>query len=357
MTVAVMPALDAHTRIPAPSQLDVAWNSIFQTKPPPAMAPKASSMAMSNQSRLDLCTESLGCETGSHDDIMECLYARTVPEAEQPWEEPTQEEEEEEEEEVGDHGVLTAVRYHRAPRAFPPPLPSMSRRLQMRPVRRDGRLVVEAVATKPHGYLHARRQEGRLRLCFVDCRSVSDQSQSQSQKQSISPMQQQSMVPQEEEEDEDDEVKVVDRGTMVEVVAASGGKASRIVINKFVGGAPMSSDSDVQQPSPPVAAAADHPPELPGMRRVPSSTTTLAAAVAAAASSGMDDSDDDDDEEAESECETIKEKKKLVFSWRAGAGAGDREELVRSVRRCRQLRRHKQPLFILEPYYTINIAT
>jgi hypothetical protein len=59
-------------------------------------------------------------------------------------------------EEESASGELTAVRYHRArpQRAFPPPLPSMSRRrgddarpcLQMRPHSRDGRLVLEVVA-------------------------------------------------------------------------------------------------------------------------------------------------------------------------------------------------------------------
>ena len=85
-------------------------------------------------------------------------------------------------------------------------------------------------------------------------------------------------------------------------------------------------------------------PTVPsGLRRVPSSTTTLAAAVAAA-STGMQ-SDEEDEEEADQKGQ--EESAKLLFTSRVG----DREELVQSVRRCRQLR--QRPLFILESYSII----
>ncbi|KAK8950763.1 Protein FANTASTIC FOUR 3 [Platanthera zijinensis] len=73
---------------------------------------------------------------------------------------------------------LTSVNYHRSTcgrfpiQSFPPPLPSMSCRdgpcIQMRPHRRDGHLIVQAVAVPPTNYLHAERRDGRLRLCFVE---------------------------------------------------------------------------------------------------------------------------------------------------------------------------------------------
>jgi hypothetical protein len=153
----------------------------------------------------------------------------------------------------------------------------------------------------------------------------------------------------EEEEEEEDEVEVVDRGTVVEVVAASGKaqRCSRIVINKFVGGAPVTYD---ESPSRCTRAAAedDAAPPAPGLRRVPSSTTTLAAAVAAA-STGMEP-DEDNEEEDDNGGQKGEEKQSatmLLFTSRVG----DRAELVQSVRRCRQLR--QRPLFIVEPYTII----
>uniref|UniRef100_A0ACD5W5P5 Uncharacterized protein n=1 Tax=Avena sativa TaxID=4498 RepID=A0ACD5W5P5_AVESA len=400
MTVAVchvMPALDVapgHTRtpmpmpMPAPPQLDM-WSAIqtitddSSTKTPALPPAKASYPApvrrsMSHES-LALCTETLGSETGTRGDfldqaaVMACLYQTNNDDSSAALADsfvptpPALQEEQEQDEMVA--GELTAVRYHRArpQRAFPPPLPSMSRRrdddgpcLRMRPHRREGRLVMEAVAVKPQGYLHARRQGGRLRLCFVDCASSSVRDH---QKQSaIEPQshQEEEVVEEdeqeddeveeevEEEEEEEDEVEVVDRGTVVEVVAASGKaqRCSRIVINKFVGGAPVTDDLSPSRCSRAAAEEEEAAPLVPGLRRVPSSTTTLAAAVAAA-STGMED---DDDEEADNGGQQGEEKQSttmLLFTSRVG----DRAELVQSVRRCRQLR--QRPLFIVEPYTVI----
>ncbi|VAI11957.1 unnamed protein product [Triticum turgidum subsp. durum] len=397
MTVAVchvMPALDVappHTRLPAPmpppQQLDM-WsamqapaNNDCANKPePPAIKAKATCpmatvrRSMSHES-LSLCTESLGCETGTRGDFLDLasrLYAPPPPHttddavAADFFSPPALDDQEEEKDEAAGELTLKAVQYHRArpQRAFPPPLPSMSRRggddggpcLRVRPHRRDGRLVLEAVAAKPQGYLHAQRQDGRLKLCFVDCSpalgSVLDhQKQSMVQQPHQEEMLQgRNSVDEEqdvfEEEDEEDEVEVVDRGTVVEVVAASGKaqRCSRIVINKFVGGAPAASSDDTS-PSRCFGGGTEDeaaPPVTPGMRRVPSSTTALAAAVAAA-STGMQSDEEDEDEVDEEE----KESAALLFTSRVG----DREELVQSVRRCRQLR--QRPLFIVEPYSII----
>ncbi|KAE8773320.1 protein FAF-like, chloroplastic [Hordeum vulgare] len=369
-----MPALDVappHTRMPA-QQLDM-WSSIHApanddcaTKPePPAVKPKpgypmATVRRSMSQESLSLCTESLGCETGTRGDFLDLaslLYAPTPADdtvTADFFSPPALQEEEEEEEATGEL-TLREVQYHRArpQRAFPPPLPSMSRRggddagpcLRVRPHRRNGRLVLEAVAAKHQGYLHAQRQDGRLKLCFVECSSSSASAPA-----SVVDHQKQSMVPQpkheeeEDEEDEDeDEVEVVDRGTVVEVVAASGKaqRCSRIVMNKFVGGAPATDDLNaVPSPSRGSRAAEEEAaqPATLKLRRVPSSTTTLAAAVAAA-SAGMQ-SDDEDEEEVDEETESAP----LLFTSRVG----DREGLVQSVRRCRQLR--QRPLFIVEPY-------
>ncbi|XP_044985150.1 protein FAF-like, chloroplastic [Hordeum vulgare subsp. vulgare] len=376
MTVAVchvMPALDVappHTRMPAPmpppEQLDM-WGAIngCATKPePPAVKPKngypmATVRRSMSQESLSLCTESLGCETGTRGDFLDLaslLYAPPTTDDADLFSPPALQEDNEEEEEVMGEVILREVQYHRArpQRAFPPPLPSMSRRggddagpcLRVRPHRRDGRLVLEAVAAKPQGYLHAQREGGRLKLCFVDCSSVRGH-QRQSTVRPQHEHQKQSMVveAEEEEEEEEDEVEVVDRGTVVEVVAASGKaqRCSRIVINKFVGGAPATTDDLNAIPSPSRGSRAAEEetahPATPGLRRVPSSTTTLAAAVAAA-STGMQPGEED-----EEDINDVEEKSTaLLFTSRVG----DREELVQSVRRCRQLR--QRPLFIVEPY-------
>ncbi|XP_037438913.1 protein FAF-like, chloroplastic [Triticum dicoccoides] len=392
MTVAVchvMPALDVapphtHTRMPAPMtppprQLDM-WSAIQApaTKPePPAVKtivgyPMATVRRSMSRESLSLCTESLGCETGTRGDFLDLaslLYA--PPHSSHQSEDAVADDDsaalqEEEGQEDTTAGELRAVQYHRArpQRAFPPPLPSMSRHrggdggpcLRVRPHRRDGRLVLEAVAAKPQGYLHAQREGGRLKLCFVDYSSASDSVLDHQNKQQQQPDQEQMLqekdveeVVEDEEdevEEEEDEVEVVDRGMLVEVVAASGKaqRCSRIVINKFVGGAPVTTDESKTIPSPSRCCRATEdelaaPTVTSGLRRVPSSTTTLAAAVAAA-STGMQ-SDEEDEEEVEEESAS------LLFTSRVG----DREELMQSVRRCRQLR--QRPLFIVESYSII----
>ncbi|KAK1626035.1 hypothetical protein QYE76_000350 [Lolium multiflorum] len=397
MTVSVchvMPALDMaprHARMPMPMpapppQLDM-WSAIqtniddSTTKPLPTPAKASYVMpprrSMSNES-LDLCTESLGSETGTHGDfldqaaVMACLYQTTndsSPALADSFLPPALREEEEEVQEETAAGELTEVQYHRArpQRAFPPPLPSMSRRrgddagpcLRMLPHRRDGRLVVEAVAVKPQGYLHARRQGGRLRLCFVDCASSSardDQKQSVlgvAQLQVQEPQQEELMEEKEDDdevEEEEDEVEVVDRGTVVEVMAASGKaqRCSRLVINKFVGGAPATDDASHSRCSRAAHPEDEAAPPAPGLRRVPSSATTLAAAVAAA-STGMEA--DEDDDEADNGGQHGEQEKQSATMLLFTSRVGDREELVQSVRRCRQLR--QRPLFIVEPYTII----
>ncbi|CAM0948503.1 unnamed protein product [Alopecurus aequalis] len=365
----VMPVLDVtpRTSMPAPAKISYPVATVRRS--------------MSHES-LDLCTESLGSESGDFLDqaaIMACLYAPPSHDAaaDSFVPPPALHEEEEQVQKQEDTAVagLTEVRYHRArpQRAFPPPLPSMSRRrgddegpcFRMRPHRRDGRLVVEAVAVKPQGYLHARRQDGRLRLCFVDCASSSsargDQKQSmvqqvqvqvqvqeQQREEELLQKEEDDVVEKEEEEEEEDEVELVDRGTVVEVVAASGKaqRCSRIVINKFVGGAPDVSPSRCTRAAASEDGAA---PPAPGLRRVPSSTTTLAAAVAAA-STGMDEADEEENDEADSGGQA-KEKQKRATMLLFTSRVGDRAELVQSVRRCRQLR--QRPLFIVEPYTII----
>jgi hypothetical protein len=186
-----------------PAQVDM-WNAIqADVEKVSAGAKKASkpyvhplvrrSSSLMSLKSLEVCTESLGNETGSGDFTssldMASLFDSPLPAAtaaaapvESFWQHDAARCCEEEQ---WDSKDLAAVNYHcsagtRSPRrSFPPPLPSMSRRdgpcLQMGARRLDGRLVVEAVAMRPRGYLYARRQGRLLRLSFVEC-SARDQS-------------------------------------------------------------------------------------------------------------------------------------------------------------------------------------
>jgi hypothetical protein len=274
-----------------------------------------------SQKSLEICTESLGCETGSGDftaslDAVDMLsfFGSPLPAA------PVEAEESfwqhsaaysDEQAEVKDD--LVAVNYHRSgvrrspPRSFPPPLPSMSSRdgpcLKMCSSRQDGRLVMEAVVVRPRGYLQANRQDGRLCLSFIECsaRGQGSASTGATEASSYFPIvenkceQEQEVAMEMEEDDEDEEeVEVVDRGTVVEVKVSSQPQApaaakvhrSTLVINKFVGSTPFTFDQPRGQhadaPLPEPSARDDAAPK-PTLRRVPSSTTTLAPTPIASA--------------------------------------------------------------------------
>jgi hypothetical protein len=382
-----------------PAQVDV-WNAI-QAADVDRAAKKASkpyvhplvrhSSSLMSQRSLEVCTESLGNESGSGDFTssldMASLFDSVLPAAAAAAEEPFWQHDaaRDHEEEQWESKDLAAVNYHRSVRtrsprrAFPPPLPSMSRRdgpcLQMRPRRQDGRLVVEAVAVRPRGYLHARRQGGRLRLSFVECCARDDKCASSKIAEAaaeapffpiVEPrnvQEAEAAVETEEDNEVDDgkELEVVDRGTVVEVKVSTqpqtpaAGKVHRstLVINKFVGSTPLSVDhhprchADTAEPDSESSddELAAHSPRST-LRRVPSSTTSLAAAVAVA-STGTDvpQAPEYDDECGGAHLSAAAdEPKQLLFT----SQRGDKQDLLQSVRRCRQLR--QKPLFILEPY-------
>ncbi|XP_039146242.1 protein FAF-like, chloroplastic [Dioscorea cayenensis subsp. rotundata] len=349
-------------------RLDI-WNSIQSQKKVvvecPALLPyvhpllRRSSSSLISQKSLQVCTESLGSETGSDvfsdDDFSPSPFASDLDEIEplQNFEDEDEEEEvydeveKEEEEKKREEKELVSVNYHccisrRSPvRSFPPPLPSISRRdgpcLSMRPHRRDGRLVVEAVPVPSQNYLHAERHDGRLLLSFIHTSSPQPSLPIPSQiKKQESPPQQQDEDEGEDEEDgeeeqeSEEEVEVVDRGTVVEVKVSmqpqqqSGSMKvhrSSLVINKFVGGTPISVEDEQDEP--------------PKLRRVPSTTMTAAAAVVAAASSlsGGDSGCSMENTTADS---------KLLFTSKGRS----KEEMLYLMRRCSELRR---PIFFYEP--------
>ncbi|KDP42960.1 hypothetical protein JCGZ_23902 [Jatropha curcas] len=172
-------------------QFDI-WSSILTQKaqeaknllPPPYVHPlvKRSASSLSEKS-LEICTESLGSETGS--DGFSSYPPSETGDAEEDKEEEQQEEEEEEEEEeekvsknydMEDWQVIkcniTAASKKLPPRTFPPPIPSLSSRdgasLRMRPRRDNGRFVLEAISVPSQNNFKAERQDGRLVLSFID---------------------------------------------------------------------------------------------------------------------------------------------------------------------------------------------
>ena len=339
---------------------------------------------------LQICTESLGCETGSGDFTasldavdMSRFFGSPLPTA------PVEAEESFWQHSAAgqtypDEQSQVAVNYHSSggrrspPRSFPPPLPSMSSRdgpcLKMCSRRQDGRLVVEAVVVRPRGYLQANREGGRLCLSFIECSAPREQSAASNgvaaDASSYFPIvedkseQEEEVCMEVDEEEDEEEMEVVDRGTVVEVKVSSQPQApasakvhrSTLVINKFVGSTPFTFGHHADAPlSPEPASARDETaPSSTTLRRVPSSTTLAAAVAVASTETGAPPTpcEHDDDEEygcggghlSSALAANDTKQPLLLFTSRRG----DKHDLLQSVRRCRQLR--QKPLFILEPY-------
>jgi DnaJ family protein C protein 8 len=186
------------------------WSSLMALKTndeiskslPPYIHPlaKRTKSSLSRKS-LEICTESLGSETGSDglvfsyppsespgsetssngllssyplsqiEDIKEQQHQQEQEE------EKKEDEDEEEKEEVLEvtrfnYGGVAATPKKSPPRSFPPPLPSLSRQdgpsLHMRPHRDNGRLVLEAVSLPSLNNFSVQRQDGRLVLTFAN---------------------------------------------------------------------------------------------------------------------------------------------------------------------------------------------
>ncbi|KAK4774827.1 hypothetical protein SAY86_009762 [Trapa natans] len=159
------------------------WASILSQKgdnskplPPPYVHPlvKRSASSMSDKS-LQICTESLGSETGSDG-------FSSYPSSEADDAEDDRAEESPKQQALGDQEheyALPPVKYRHysgpkkeaKPRAIPPPLPSLSQQngasLLMRSSRNNGRLVLEAVSVSSQTNFQAQRHDGRLILTFV----------------------------------------------------------------------------------------------------------------------------------------------------------------------------------------------
>ncbi|KAJ6984218.1 protein FAF-like [Populus alba x Populus x berolinensis] len=175
-----------------PGQFDM-WSSILSQKAKedskdvqPYVHPlvKRSASSLSEKS-LEICTESLGSETGC--DGFSSYPPSEIGDAEE-------KEEEQRQERVTqkfDMEDLRAAKYNLAasnskksqPRTFPPPIPSLSSRdgasVHMRSRRDNGRLVLEVVSVPSQNNFHAQRQDGRLVLTLA---STANQEEEKRQK-------------------------------------------------------------------------------------------------------------------------------------------------------------------------------
>ncbi|XP_040994314.1 protein FAF-like, chloroplastic [Juglans microcarpa x Juglans regia] len=181
-----------------PGQFDI-WSSIVSQKdnqdtpkvlPPPYTHPlaKRSASSLSGKS-LEICTESLGSETGS-DGFSSDPSAETEDVEEEKVDEEVEEEQQQQNlkmfSQAFDHREeLRVAKYHHAsteqkskPKSFPPPLPSLTRKdgasLLMQTHRDNGRLVLEAVTVPSQNQFHSERQDGRLVLTFLSSLSSED---------------------------------------------------------------------------------------------------------------------------------------------------------------------------------------
>ncbi|CAK7326996.1 unnamed protein product [Dovyalis caffra] len=118
------------------------------------------SSSMLSGKSLELCTESLGSESGSDDIIENNIFSLSSPDS-MVGNSPSRELQKSRQL-LGANKAIS--------RSFPPPLTTISgsKCLQVRPHREDGRLIIRAVeAPSRHTYLHAERRDGRLRLSFL----------------------------------------------------------------------------------------------------------------------------------------------------------------------------------------------
>ncbi|KAI3450779.1 hypothetical protein Pfo_007444 [Paulownia fortunei] len=159
-----------------PAQMD-SWCSILTQKsensllPPPYVHPlvKTSASTLSEKS-LEICTESLGSETGS-----DCFSSYCPSEILSDADEDKEDRQRVVREEFKDSDPfahLHVAKYKKSPvRPFPPPLPSIAggdgASLYMHSHRENGRLVLEAVSVPPKNYFQAQRTDGRLVLTLI----------------------------------------------------------------------------------------------------------------------------------------------------------------------------------------------
>ncbi|XP_078438333.1 uncharacterized protein LOC144708770 [Wolffia australiana] len=257
--------------------------------------------AILSQRSLEICTESLGSETGSE---FEFLPWPTIEEEEMNTDQSNDQKRQEQEQEQEQEEIVVGRRKETPPRSFPPPLTSLTRSdgqcLSMRTRRHGGRLVVEAVSAPSQSYFLAQRCHGRLLLSFINKRE-DDQTTPEEEE--------------DEQEEEEEEVQVLDRGIVVEVKV----QRSSVVINKFVG------------------VASEEREMVSGSGGGAKATATAVVAAAASCSGSAD--------ERWRRCHSPET---LFFTSKKMM---NRQELLHHMRRCSE---HRRPLFIWEPSCSVT---
>ncbi|KAF3560678.1 hypothetical protein DY000_02018252 [Brassica cretica] len=170
-----------------PGQSDV-WSSILSDKkkvsessndtvPPPYVHPLMKRASSLSEKSLEICTESLGSETGCEGFSWHASSETGDAEIEVLNVTVTKEEEETETEVVEiEQEPITFPNYTpciELPRgSFPPPIRSLTSQsgsaLHMKTRRDNGRLVLEAVSMPSHNNFSAKRQDGHLLLAFAE---------------------------------------------------------------------------------------------------------------------------------------------------------------------------------------------
>lgn len=216
-------------RIENPRQSDI-WSTIISQKaadddasklPPPYVHPlvKRSASSLSEKS-LEICTESLGSETGS--DVFSSYPPSEIGDADEEKEEQQVvqlQEKEKDSSEFFDREEFQVVKYNysttkKSPptRSFPPPLPSLARSdgpsLHMHSHRQNGRLVLEAVAIPSQNYFQAQRRNGRLLLTLVN-NPLDESTPAQSEEAKVEDQFEEVFDISEEENDEDEDEEEV----------------------------------------------------------------------------------------------------------------------------------------------------
>ncbi|CAN0923413.1 Protein FAF-like, chloroplastic [Linum grandiflorum] len=171
---------------PPPAGLCDTWSAIMSAQKtkeedkdlsPPYIHPlvrQSKSCCLSEKS-LEICTESLGSETGSEG--FSSNPSSVAGDNEDEGEEQSQTKETMQKFDMEDLRIAKlnsscASKKSVLPRSFPPPIPSLARgaateTLHMRPHRDNGRLVLEAVSCASRNNFRAQREHGRLVLTFV----------------------------------------------------------------------------------------------------------------------------------------------------------------------------------------------
>ncbi|XVE79162.1 hypothetical protein DITRI_Ditri14bG0035800 [Diplodiscus trichospermus] len=176
-------------KLEKPGQFDI-WSSILSqkadhdesSKSPPYTHPlvRRSASSLSEKS-LEICTESLGSETGS--DVFSSYSPSESGDMEEDKEEEQELQQPKQERPLPQLTSLDVeepriVKYNydfgkKSPnRSFPPPIPSLSRKdgasVRMKTHRDSGRLVLEAVSVPSQNNFLAQRRDGRLVLTFAN---------------------------------------------------------------------------------------------------------------------------------------------------------------------------------------------